>query len=154
MNQNVGHLDTEETGNLPPIVFVFGAIALFLIVFMLRTGVGGDENDDDEPPTTSAGEMPPGYVAVGAKTYYIPPAARPRTSQTFDIPDGGHRVWLGQGPKFYPKGGPVRVTTPSGSTFISVPGVDRKHGYEPDGYYVLHAEPTGSVRGMEINNRW
>ena len=84
--------------------------------------------------------------------------SRPKTSQTFDIPEGGLRIWLEEAPAIYPKLGVIKITTPSGRVIKDTPGIDTyapgAEPFEPAGWYIFHADPPGSTRKVEIYNRW
>lgn len=84
----------------------------------------------------------------------VTPAERAKTPRTFDVPQEGLRVWLEGSPEIFPKLGGVRVETPSGRSYIDLPGVDLYPGYEPPGIYTFRPDPPGSERKVQIYNRW
>ncbi len=78
------------------------------------------------------------------------------STRTLDIPVSCLHVYLRQGWKSYPKGGPVEIRNADGQlVHIDRPGVDYNHGYQPDGMYSFCAVESGdSNRRVEIYNDW
>ncbi len=81
-------------------------------------------------------------------------AQRPWTSQTFDVPAGGLRLWLESGSARYPKLGGVLTHTSSGRSYVDQPGVDHDGMNNPAGWFTFLPDPPGSKRKIEIYNRW
>ncbi len=84
----------------------------------------------------------------------LAPTERPWSIQTLDIPDEGLRVYLYQGWKDWPIGGPITITPDGGQPLHDEPGVINHFGFQADGMYTVRANPIGSKRQIQLYNRW
>ncbi|MBP6883735.1 MAG: hypothetical protein KBC06_00685 [Candidatus Pacebacteria bacterium] len=44
--------------------------------------------------------------------------------------------------------------SPVGPILHDEPGVQHDFGFQPDGLYIIHADPQGSRRGVRLYNQW
>jgi hypothetical protein len=79
---------------------------------------------------------------------------REQTSQIFKFEEGcGFSVRLKAGWKCYPKGGEIKIITPSGEIYYNSPGEDLYIGYQPDSIYKFFPREE-TTTGVEIYNYW
>lgn len=78
-----------------------------------------------------------------------------KTSKLFNFTDDKRSitVYLKPGWKSYPKGGPVKIQTPSGDILEDTPGVDSYFGMQPEGTYIIYAD-SDETTGIELYNYW
>ena len=78
-----------------------------------------------------------------------------KTSKLFNFTDDKRSitVYLKPGWKSYPKGGPVKIQTPSGDILEDIPGVDSYFGMQPEGTYIIYAD-SDETTGVELYNYW
>lgn len=70
--------------------------------------------------------------------------------KTFDVPEDGVRVHLGRAWYVHPIGGDITITTPDGVVLHDEPGAQHVYGPQPDGFYIIRADPPGAKRQVRI----
>lgn len=149
VKSNSPHLIYAIAGLLA-IVFVVGLIGIYYLPIAPKSNV----EDMTTKANTVKGVTP--ITTIPAARNNVGEEKQPRqfTSQTFQIPEECLRVDLQEGPNFYPKGGGIKIITPSGKSFVDLPGVERNQSYEKPGTWTFCPEPKKSVRAIEIYNWW
>jgi hypothetical protein len=155
------NLQSEKKSNTPYFIYAIGGMLAVVIIVGLMwifyltispkkaTEVEATKANAEKTTTTTTSTP-----ATRSNTGSQDTTFRQKTSRMFQIPEECLHLDLEEGPDFYPKGGGIRITSPSSKSFVDMPGVDRKQAYEPPGSWTFCAEPKGSVRKIEIYNKW
>lgn len=133
----------------------WGWVIFGLVVCMLLIWVGYKVFSSDDEKNT---EIAQSNQATQQNQQNVP-IQNPWSSRTIDIPREGVVVYLYPGWSDVPMGGAITITPidsmgKKGVSLHDAPREINKFPYQPEGNFLIEADPKGSKRSVQIYNRW
>ena len=140
-----GRRGSEKTGFFVWTLRFFVLILAAIIIFGFASCVSKCNGSSTSTTYVYTAPPPPVYVPCRGEWGF----------RTLDIPAEGLPVYLCQGWKDWPIGGPITITPQGGGKPLDdQPGATNHFGYTPDGMYIIRANPVGSTRQIQLYNQW
>lgn len=135
----------KQSGN-STIKWILWGIFFIVLIFTISSEIKSCKRNNSENDKTPTENITP------QKQQEVP--KRVRTNKLFNFDNTREfSVPLEAGWKTFPKGGKIKIKTPSGSCLYDKPGVRINFGYQPNGIYVFYAVEKNTT-GVVINNFW